>query len=422
MWKSSEYFDFSSSWDCDHDPNFLATYSVVSSVDDWTSDITEEGTKSFESNTITCTRNCHSCALEINCTCKPHYNLSVVGIEIISEVRTIELYSDNEGYLQTARGSRIREKPGEEGTCCDHEAFYCSIKLEKSTEQISLKFMGLGERSSLQINKLHFILVQNEGSPNSNSTLTSPGMIDMSKVKGYLHSMGDQVPEQGTKLMKAVEEYQQSQMSQLGRFSSMMDPGNSDVLSNLLSMVTKSHDTKVTNQNYSHVQNEPVGKPVSNQKEIPPTGPLAAMLMSRSHGQGDSQGQDGMFAMLKNICGKVSEMRLNGPNPENKEGQIEDKQGEVQECRTRLEPSADVGASHGEHEFARLTESELESLQVAATQTVSQMIKQSEERIIKYIDTSLQAMEARLSHKLDILTKLLQKDQSLTDHKPLEDS
>jgi hypothetical protein len=34
-------------------------------------------------------------------------------------------------------------------------------------------------------------------------------MIDISKVKGYLHSMGDSAPEGGTKLLHAVEDYQQ---------------------------------------------------------------------------------------------------------------------------------------------------------------------------------------------------------------------
>lgn len=67
--------------------------------------------------------------------------------------------------------------------------------------------MGLGERSSVSIHKLHFVMVQNL--EKRNVCNGSTGMVDMSKVRGFLHSMGDSAPEGGTKLLQAVEEYQQ---------------------------------------------------------------------------------------------------------------------------------------------------------------------------------------------------------------------
>lgn len=44
-------------------------------------------------------------------------------------------------------------------------------------------------------------------------------------------------------------------------------------------------------------------------------------------------------------------------------------------------------------------------------QTVSQIIETREQKLKEYIDTSLSAMESRLSHKLDKLIEMLQKDQ-----------
>lgn len=67
--------------------------------------------------------------------------------------------------------------------------------------------MGVNGKQCVKIYRLHFFLNQNN--IKSNTIQNGPGMIDMEKVKGYLHSMGDSAPENGTKLMHAVEDFQQ---------------------------------------------------------------------------------------------------------------------------------------------------------------------------------------------------------------------
>lgn len=122
-------------------------------------------------------------------------------------------------------------------------------------------------------------------------------------------------------------------MSQLGRLSSAFTSGSSDsssVLSNLLTMVNRSHDQGLSNQN---VPKMPGATDIDQQKikasSPVPGGPLAAMLISMSRsqdrGQGDS-GEGGMFEMLQNICGKVSKLRMaehtteTGPENEQTDG------------------------------------------------------------------------------------------------------
>ncbi|XP_060603651.1 uncharacterized protein LOC132756568 [Ruditapes philippinarum] len=405
MWKSSEFCDFNLSWQSDHDPNFLSTYTVIQNDDDWdgTEEIADEANSSF----ITCNRCEHSCSLEISCECKPHHGVSIVGLIVRSQARTLELYSNSDGYLQTARGKKVHE----DGIFC------CTSKLETPF----LQFVGLGERTSVKIYKLHFILEQNCDSKTSSKGST--GMIDISKVKGYLHSMGDSAPEGGTKLLHAVEDYQQTQMSKLGALSSALSVEGADtssMLSNLLSMVTKSHDTKTSSDKTPTSQ-------LRNDQEIKQQGmknssPLTAMLMSMSRsqdvGQGESEGQGGMFAMLQNICGKVGQMRVAEHAAETGAETLQDDQTDVTDTRSKSHP--DVGASNDDTLSQNLTGSHIEMLQATIQQTVSQMVQSSEEKILKYVDTRLNTMETKLNQKLDTIIQLLQKKDNMVKDSSLD--
>ncbi|XP_045189432.2 uncharacterized protein LOC123546876 [Mercenaria mercenaria] len=404
MWKSLEYCDFTLTWDSDHDPNFLSTYTVTQNDDDWNE--MDDGIDQPNSSFITCTRNEHSCTLELGCMCKPHHGVSIVGVKVRSQAQTIELYSDIDGYLQTARCKTTDE----DGSFC------CTAKLENPVNKLDMKFVGLGKKSAIRIYKLHFMLKQNY--ENKNGINGSTGMIDMSKVKGYLHSMGDTAPEGGTRLLHAVEDYQQSQMSKFGALSSALSSGGADsssMLSSLLSMVNRSHDFESANQ---IVPKQGYAPDLTNNHQETKShdslngGPLAAMLMSMSRtqesGQGDSESQGGMFAMLQNICGKVSKLRVAEHAAETgAETQKEDDIIDTKE--TRVETHPDIGASFEDTVSPKLTGSHTEMLQKKIEQTVSQMINLSEEKIIQYVDTRLNAMETRLNEKLDTLIELLRK-------------
>ena len=57
-----------------------------------------------------------------------------------------------------------------------------------------------------RICKLKFVLLQDE--VDKSFVKSHPGSIDVAKVKGYLHSMGDCVPENALELLQSVEQYQ----------------------------------------------------------------------------------------------------------------------------------------------------------------------------------------------------------------------
>lgn len=402
MWKSSEFCDFSASWQCDHDPTFLSSYTVIQNGDEWSD--TDDSVNHTDSSFITFRRNEHSCALEISCVCKPHNGISIIGVEVRSQVHMIELYSDTDGYLQTIKGS----KKEEDGSFC------CKAKLEKAVDQLNMKFMGLGQTSSVRIYRLHLTIKQNlEKTGVSDS---STGMIDLSKVRGFLHSMGDSAPEGGTKLLQAVEDYQQSQLSHLGRLSSALGAGttssdSSSVLTNILTMVNRSHDPELSNQNL-HNQSHDTHNFNHNTKapDLASGGPLAAMLMSMSRSddksQGDS-GKEGMFAMLQNICGKVSKLRVAEHTVETgaENEQIEEV-ADTAHSGVLKEP--EIGASNAATASSRVTDFEM--VQKTIEQTVSQIVQSSEDKMMKYIDTRLDAMESRINQKLDSLIQLLQKN------------
>lgn len=74
-----------------------------------------------------------------------------------------------------------------------------------------------------------------------------------------------------------------------------------------------------------------------------------------------------------------------------------------------MEVSSETGVSKEDPASSRVTGSHIEMLQTTIETTVFQMIHSSEETIMKYIDTSLNAMESRLNQKLDNITQLLEK-------------
>ena len=107
-------------------------------------------------------------------------------------------------------------------------------------------------------------------------------------------------------------------MSRFGALSSALSlegADSSSMLSSLLSMVTIAQNTntpreKIPVQKSSELTSD---QQTDKSQNIKNSSPLTSMLMSMSRsqnlGQGESEGQGGMFAMLQNICGKVSQLR-----------------------------------------------------------------------------------------------------------------
>lgn len=76
--------------------------------------------------------------LEINCSCKPHLNFTIIGVEIISEARTFECYSSRDGYLKSCKG---RELKGEERASSAGEAtlYAACVKFDDPVLDVQIK-------------------------------------------------------------------------------------------------------------------------------------------------------------------------------------------------------------------------------------------------------------------------------------------
>ena len=86
------------------------------------------------------------------------------------------------------------------------EKFHISLFRLKCTDILVFQFMGLGDKTVIRLYKVKFVLLQ--GQEDNNLMRSRSRNIDLAKVKGYLHSMGDSVPDNALDLLQSMEQYQ----------------------------------------------------------------------------------------------------------------------------------------------------------------------------------------------------------------------
>lgn len=415
--ESMEYCQFNCSWSNNQTINYVAKYSLLQTRDEWVdNDLNADDLPASESEVLhlSC-KSSAADACELMVTCKPHYNVSIQGICIVSEARTVECYSKTDGYIQSSRGVLV--EPGNHGDDSedDIKLYHCGLKLEEPESEITLKFLSLGDRTTFRLYKLKFVLLQGEG---DNSLKARSGNIDVSKVKGYLHSMGDSVPNNAMELLQSVEQFQKTQMSGLQGIQNMfggLNLGQTDGLSGLLSVVSKLGPMTNDRQKSHHSANsqkdqcdQSISPPFSSGRLNSDIKPLENLARSLSQGEDQSQfeGQDGdmMYKMLQNICGSVSKMRDVKVRQDEKTTQDDvhfQQRTENSNCQeTTDDESKTVSAAAGMNS---------EELQIAIQETVSKIFMSTEQRLKDYIDSSLVALEDRISQKFDTLLQTLVK-------------
>ncbi|XP_052773404.1 uncharacterized protein LOC128212150 isoform X1 [Mya arenaria] len=393
MWSASNFCSFISTWTCDHDPSFISTYTTCRHTDEWGGDpdpTVDEGHLLSRSQSLTFTqepsRHAH---LELTCALRPSYNFSIIGVEIISEVHLVECYSSVDGYLKSCKGRKLEQTDEGNSSGETAAAYLVSVKFDQPVNDLNIKFMGTQPRSEVRCFRLDVKLLQEDMSGGQSRP---EGQVDMARVRGYLHEMGDSLPSQATQLMESVEQFQQTQMSGMGQMSSalgMMAGDNSSILSNLLAMATaRSHNLSQNSSASTAAIN--TSQDLESQNHKP--SPLEAMLMKVREGEGQGEprveGQDGMFAMLQNICGKVSELRVKDAQEENK---VDADSLSSQDSGT---PPASQPDASGQ------TKKDIED-------TVAILIGESESRLKQYIDDRFSAMEKRLMDKMESIVMLL---------------
>ena len=82
-------------------------------------------------------------ACELIVTCKPHYNVRILGACIVCEARTIECYSKTEGYIQSCRGDAVAVQDHHENDEEQKELYHSRLKFENPESEIRLKVQYL---------------------------------------------------------------------------------------------------------------------------------------------------------------------------------------------------------------------------------------------------------------------------------------
>ena len=82
----------------------------------------------------------NSQSLEVSCLCTPHLNVSICGLEIISDIKTLEFYSHRDGYLKTCKGRQLKtdNDDSEETTL-----YYCCLRLEDNVNDLVIKVSSI---------------------------------------------------------------------------------------------------------------------------------------------------------------------------------------------------------------------------------------------------------------------------------------
>ncbi|XP_041370705.1 ATPase PAAT-like [Gigantopelta aegis] len=322
----------------------------------------------------------HSSVCTLKLKCKPMYKVAIKGLDIVSEARTLEIYDDIDGYLQSVKGVPI---PG----CEEDQMFYItSFEIKDSTTGIEIKFLSLGERLSFQIRQIRITLVQQETRPDRSK-------LDMVRLKNHIAGLGSQVSDRAKSLFETMEQYQKNQQGVLGG------------VQNLLSMTSMCSDKESTMSGlagllstFSHLkqqQKNPLVDLASNgtskeedecNEKSDPSKLADNMLSGMMSGadSGDTVNSDDMYKFLQSVCGRVTKMR--------EKTELENKE---QDDLTNTEVLQGGTISTTIVDPAVMTE-------------LVNQLKVAEERIVRRVERRMTQMEDRINRKLDRILQALQ--------------
>ncbi|XP_073346107.1 ATPase PAAT [Pagrus major] len=268
------------------------------------------------------------CVLMLQCSpCSPS---AISRLLVVSEARTMEVYSQTGEYCGTVRGER---EDSVQPDSSDRGPFYKKqLILEHPSSACEVKLLSLGGRSSVLVCRVIVGLQQLQLCP-----ARGPG-IDMQQVQCLVEEMGTSLSPGAQNLMDMVHFQQKNQTSSLGGFLPLlMGSGAFSALAQGANM----YPAAVSTQPQPADSRPPVGsirpadeslpaqngamsngstssspdRPVSgvNTESSTSHAQLAEMMSHFLKGQGRDQvlGSDPkLLPMLQNLCGQVTKLRL----------------------------------------------------------------------------------------------------------------
>jgi len=75
--------------------------------------------------------------LEVCCTARAGYRVTMSGVEMVSSVRTIECYSSSEGYLCSCRGTQVNDVDGSQGS--NGTLYHSTVMFDQPVSDLTFK-------------------------------------------------------------------------------------------------------------------------------------------------------------------------------------------------------------------------------------------------------------------------------------------
>ncbi|XP_031423494.1 ATPase PAAT isoform X2 [Clupea harengus] len=158
----------------------------------------------------------------ITLQCVPHCRSVITSLLVVSEARTMEVYSASGDYCGTCRGEQDSNVNCDGVT--DSRPFYRKhLKLECPTTSCEVKLLSLGGRASVGIAGIHVALrvLEAEGK----QEVGTGGSIDLKQVQTMMEEMGTTLSPGAQHLMDMVQ-FQQKDNASLTETSAQGDYGH----------------------------------------------------------------------------------------------------------------------------------------------------------------------------------------------------
>lgn len=270
------------------------------------------------------------CVLTLSCSSSPLTSIS--RLLVISQARTMEVYSHEGDYCGTARGERDDRVQTDSP---DGGVFYRKqLTLKHPSSACEVKLLSLGGRRSISLRRVVVGMWQAPSSPACGAT------IDMQQVQSLVEEMGTSLSPGAQNLMDMVRVQQLNQSSAVGGFlpllmggglfSARMPPAATpappllaDPVASLLSLpphaVPQAHEAPPS-------QNGAVSEGSSSPElHSPLNGKDAVFSAARGESSGPlsrdkltdmmshilkGQGGNNLLPVLQGVCGQVTKLRL----------------------------------------------------------------------------------------------------------------
>ncbi|MCI4383864.1 hypothetical protein PGIGA_G00031590 [Pangasianodon gigas] len=300
----------------------------------------------------------------ITLLCRPDSGAVISSLQVVSEARTVEVYSLSGDYCGTSRGEedpRWQQSSGE-----DKRLFYRSrLVLESPLASCEVKLLSLGGRSAVRIRQVVVGLRFRPERPELQPGLAAG--IDLHRVQAMMQEMGTTLSPGAQNLMEMVQFQQKNKADVLGGFLPLLMGGGAlaclakgakamgDVGSDGAA-APAGHQSGTFRANQSGVPDAVAGGPGGNQSPVSPD----------------------VLPILQSVCGQVTQLRLDAlTSPEKK--------------------------TNGEREDHMCCG----GLEKVLEKVVEKRMQDLENRLKEHMDTRLDALQQRLEltlHQLALLT------------------